>query len=364
MYSAQIKEWFRGFNFTLFFLTLLILTLGLINLYSATSGNTYFYKQLIIISAGIVLCLIIAFLGNPKLLERYSYHFFAIIIIALVLVLITGHAAGGSRRWLQINMWRIQPSELGKLAIAMAIAKFISRDKNIFPYTLRSLVRPAFLSILLFSLIVMQPDLGTAGIIALISISQLAFTKISFKSILTFFLLVGILLPFGWFFGLKGYQKSRIISFASPLKDPKGSGYHSIQSIIAIGSGQTWGKGLGKGTQTHLQFLPERHTDFIFSVLAEEHGFVGGFIACILLLFFLVTCVSVAFQCKGLYPFYLTLGISAMFFWHITINLAMVLGLFPVVGVTLPFFSYGGSSMLTFLIGIGLILNVNKRITY
>ncbi len=351
-------------DFPLLLVTLLLISYGLWNLYSATLGGPLFYKQVYYVAAGLPLCLIIAFFTNMKILERFSYPIYWSIVILLLVVLISGHVAGGSKRWIHLGFFNLQPSELAKIGIAMVIAKFIQKDKNLFPYTLRDLLRPLLLIGMMFGLVVIQPDLGTAGIIGITAFIQILMSRLDKKSVLIALSCFILILPFGWFFGLKDYQKSRVLSFAKPSSDPKGSGYHSIQSMVAIGSGKLTGKGFQKGTQTHLLFLPERHTDFIFSVLSEEQGFVGGVAVLVLFLFFLRPGVTITFNSKDLFSFYLAMGISAIFFIHIAINIAMVLGLFPIVGVTLPFFSYGGSSMFTFLIGVGLLLNISKKVRF
>lgn len=361
--KQRLRQLF-SFDISLLLITIILLAVGLWNLFSATSGNHFFFKQIYFILFGLSLCLGITFFGNSKVWERYAYHIYFVFVLLLLTVLLYGKIAGGSQRWINLGLFHFQPSELAKLAIILAISKYIYKDKNLFPYTLADLFRPMMMVGLLFVLIAVQPDLGTAGVVVLIAASQLAMTKLNRKTVITSALVLLILSPLGWFFGLKDYQKSRVKSFLSPASDLKGVGYHSNQSMIAIGSGKFYGQGFKKGTQTHLQFLPERHTDFIFSVLAEERGFVGSTIVLLLFLLMLISCLVIAFRTKDLFSFYVVTGITAMFFWHILINIAMVIGLFPIVGVTLPSFSYGGSAMIAYLIGIGMVLNLSKRIHY
>jgi rod shape determining protein RodA len=254
----------------------------------------------------------------------------------------------------------LQPSELVKIAVIIALARYYSKDAKTSGYTLRELVRPLMIIMLPVLLIGMQPDLGTAGLVVLIAGSITVFVKIERRS---FIYLIGsgaIMVPLIWFF-LKDYQKQRILTFLNPDRDPLGAGYHIIQSKIAIGSGMLGGKGYLKGTQNALSFLPEEHTDFIFSVLAEEWGFLGSVTLILLFLILIIWGLNVAHACREPFGTILAVGVTAMIFWQALINIGMSMGLLPVVGVPLPFVSYGGSSVLTTAISIGLLLNVSMR---
>jgi rod shape determining protein RodA len=272
-----------------------------------------------------------------------------------------GKTKFGSQRWLYIGGFSLQPSEFAKITFTMTLARFFSENISQKPYNMRDLFLPFIILLITFLPIFFQPDLGTAGIIFLIFISMILFLNIKKKPIFYFiFGFVCLFLPFFWFI-LKDYQKKRISVFFNPELDPLNAGYQVIQSKIAVGSGGFFGKGFKLGTQSQLRFLPEQHTDFVFSVWAEEWGFIGCFFILLLYFFILYRSLSIAHSSKNISGSFLSLGITFMLFWHFIINVCMTLGLFPVVGVTLPFFSYGGSSIITFLIGIGLLLNVNMR---
>lgn len=225
---------------------------------------------------------------------------------------------------------------------------------------MRELFTPFVLAIIPFFLIVKQPDLGTGMIVLLIAGSMTVFVKIERRSLLCIITSCTIAVPLVWFL-LKGYQKRRILTFLDPDRDPLGAGYHVIQSKIAIGSGMISGKGFLKGTQNALAFLPEQHTDFIFSVLAEEWGFIGAFILLCLFLIFIIWGLNIAYRCREPFGTIIAVGVTAMIFWQVFINIAMTMGLMPIVGVTLPFISYGGSSVITTMICVGLLLNISMR---
>jgi rod shape determining protein RodA len=254
----------------------------------------------------------------------------------------------------------IQPSELAKIAVIIILARYYSKHANIGGLNLRELFIPFVLAIIPFILIVKQPDLGTGMIVLLIAGSMTIFVKIERRSLLCIITSCTIVVPLVWFF-LKGYQKQRILTFLDPERDPLGAGYHVIQSKIAIGSGMISGKGFLKGTQNALAFLPEQHTDFIFSVLAEEWGFVGAFLLLCLFLIFIIWGLNIAYRCREPFGTIIAVGVTAMIFWQVFINIAMTMGLMPIVGVTLPFISYGGSSVITTMICVGLLLNISMR---
>jgi rod shape determining protein RodA len=214
-------------------------------------------------------------------------------------------------------------------------------------------------------LIMLQPDLGTALILLLTFGTMMMFLKIQPKTLIVLGICAAITLPAVYQFGLKPYQKQRLVTFIDPMADPKGSGYNSIQSMIAVGSGQIFGKGYKKGTQSQLNFLPEHHTDFIFSVFSEEWGFAGCMLLVACYLVFLMNGLSVAYQSHDKFGILLAIGIITIFFWHIFVNMGMVMGLLPIVGVPLPFLSYGGSSLVTSIIGVAILTNIaNKKFMF
>jgi len=362
MFDRRLIQYF---DWGLMGLAILIGCLGLITLYSAVTAETptpqkvLFFKQFLWFIIGLFV-MVFSFLFNYKILDRWSLPIYFTCIALLAAVLFSGKYVGGSRRWLIVGPVSFQPSELVKIAVILALAHYYSKDAKTRGFTLRELVRPMMIIILPVLLIVMQPDLGTAGLVVLIAGSITVFVKIERRSFAYLITSGAVLVPLIWFF-LKEYQKKRILIFLDPDRDPLGAGYHIIQSKIAIGSGMLTGKGFLQGTQNALSFLPEEHTDFIFSVLAEEWGALGSIILILLFLILILWGLNVAHGCREPFGTILAVGISAMIFWQVFINIGMSMGLFPVVGVPLPFVSYGGSSVLTTAISIGLLLNVSMR---
>jgi rod shape determining protein RodA len=362
MFDRRLIQYF---DWGLMGLAFLIGCVGLVTLYSAVTAETptpqkvLFFKQLLWFCVGMV-AMVATFLFNFKILDRWAQPIYFTCIGLLIAVLIFGKYIGGSRRWLIIGPVSFQPSELVKIGVIIALARYYSRDAKTRGFTLRELFRPLMIIMLPVVLIGMQPDLGTAGLVVLIAGSITVFVKIERRSFAYLTASGAVLVPLIWFF-LKEYQKIRILVFLDPDRDPLGAGYHIIQSKIAIGSGMLSGKGFLQGTQNALSFLPEEHTDFIFSVLAEEWGFMGS-VAVVLLFFILILWgLNVAHGCREPFGTILAVGVTAMIFWQVFINIGMSMGLFPVVGVPLPFVSYGGSSVLTTAIAIGLLLNVSMR---
>ncbi|MEE8553332.1 MAG: rod shape-determining protein RodA [Desulfobacterales bacterium] len=355
----------KYFDWGLLGMTVLLGFLGLVTLYSAvtsaspTPQKIYYFKQLAWYCAGLIV-MVISFLINYKLLDRWANAIYAICILLLICVLLFGKYVGGARRWLILGPLSIQPSELVKIAVIICLARYYSKIANIRGLTLRELLTPLILAAIPIFLIVRQPDLGTAIIVVLIAGSMTVFVKIERRSFLYIIASCTITIPMVWFF-LKGYQKKRILTFLNPELDPLGAGYHIIQSKIAIGSGMISGKGFLKGTQNALSFLPEQHTDFIFSVLAEEMGFVGSVIPLLIFMMLIIWGLNVAYRCRDPFGTILAVGISSMIFWQVFINVGMAMGLMPIVGVPLPFISYGGSSIVAMMICIGLLMNVSMR---
>jgi rod shape determining protein RodA len=362
MFDRRLVQYF---DWGLLGLALMIACIGLATLYSAVTAETpepqkiLFYKQLIWFGVGLI-AMVAAFLFNYKLLDRWAPTVYIICILMLAAVLFMGKYVGGSKRWLIIGPVSIQPSELIKLGVIIILARYFSKDAYTRGFTLRELIRPFILILVPFVLIVKQPDLGTAMLVMLIAGSITLFVKIERKSLITLIVSGAVLVPLVWFV-LKPYQQQRILVFLNPDNDPLRAGYHIIQSKIAIGSGMLTGKGFLKGTQNALSFLPEEHTDFIFSILAEEWGFMGSMVLILLFLILIFWGINVAIACREPFGTILAVGVTAMIFWQVIINIGMAMGLMPVVGVPLPFISYGGSSVLTTAIGIGLLLNVSMR---
>lgn len=356
----------QHFDWGLLFLTGLLGAIGVLNIYSAVTagegtylGNLYI-KQMIWYGGAFGGMLAIISISY-KQLERWAMLIYIVCLLMLVAVLVFGKYVGGSQRWLALGPVSIQPSEMVKIAVIIMLARYYAKLATARGFTLKELGRPLLITTLPFALIVRQPDLGTAMMVALIAASITFFMKIERRSLVTM-IMIGLLgVPPIWSFFLKDYQKQRILTFLSPERDPLGSGYHIIQSKIAIGSGQLTGKGFLHGTQNSLSFLPEQHTDFIFSVIAEEWGFAGGAALLVILMLLIVKGLNIAHRCRDPFGTVLCLGITAMLFWQIFINVGMVMGLMPVVGVPLPLVSYGGSSTLTVMVSISLLMNVSMR---
>jgi len=355
----------QNFDWGLLGVTLLLALFGFLTLYSATatvfdgSHKLIYIKQIIWFCGGFVV-MVMAFMINYKLLDRWADIVYIFCVILLLSVLIFGKFVGGSRRWLVLGPFSIQPSEMAKITIIIVLAKYYSNVASPKGLEFRELIKPLLYTCIPFILIVKQPDLGTALLLAFIAVAMTVFIKIERR---TFCCLLGsgiVCVPLVWFI-LKDYQKKRILTFLNPDRDPLGAGYHIIQSKIAIGSGMTTGKGYLEGTQNVLSFLPEQHTDFIFSVLAEEWGFVGT--TFLLFLFFMLIFwgLKIAHRSKDPFGTMLAFGITSMIFFQVFINIGMVMGLMPVVGVPLPLISYGGSSMITIMLSIGLLINISIR---
>jgi rod shape determining protein RodA len=281
-------------------------------------------------------------------------------LLLLVLVDIIGHSGGGSQRWINLGFFRLQPSEPAKLAIVLVMAKYFQSDEPAKGYLLRDLWVPFAMVAPLIFLTLIQPDLGTAIILGIVFISMVLMGGLRLRSF-AYLVAAGIaFLPIGWQF-LKTYQRNRILTFLDPDRDPLGAGYHVIQSQIAIGSGRLFGKGWLHGTQNRLNFLPEQHTDFIFAVFSEEWGFVGCAVLLLLFVIMIGYCLRVVQRAKDRFGALLVFGMLSIIFWHVTINVSMVTGLMPVVGVPLPMVSYGGSALATMMFAIGVIINVSMR---
>ncbi len=364
MFDRRLIE---NFDWGFLIVILLICFSGLAILYSAVTagydgaGIHYLFKKQGIwmgTGFGIMMASLVIDLRN---FDRLNLLLYSACVGLLISTYLFGDMGGGSRRWLVIGFFRVQPSELMKIALIISLASMYSSSVTQEGLGFRNLIKPAALCLIPFVLIVNQPDLGTGLLLLLIAGTITLFVKVEKKVILT---LAGIgisIIPLVWFVGLKEYQKMRILTFLDPDRDPLGAGYHIIQSKIAIGSGMLTGKGFLQGTQNALSFLPEQHTDFILSVLAEEWGLAGCGILLLLYLILLFWGLNIAYNCRIMFGSILAFGITAMIFWQIFINIGMVMGLMPVVGVPLPLVSYGGSSVVTNMVGFGILLNISMR---
>lgn len=359
-----LKDRFKGIPWRIVLTCYAIIGVGLYNLYSATNASfnpSRFYDQIIFVFLGTLAALFWGVFLDLKNLERLSIIGYIFVCLMLFAVDIFGRSAKGAERWLVLGPIRIQPSEFVKFVIILIVARSFNLMKGFSEFSLLSLWRQIFFVGLPFLLILAQPDLGTASLVLLISGLQVATVKVRGKSLFTVFIITLSLSILAWNFILYDYQKQRVLTFINPMLDPMGSGYHSIQSMIAVGSGGLWGQGFGQGTQAKLNFLPERHTDFAFSVWAEEHGFIGCLILIFLFTILIIQIFQIADKARDSFSSLAVVGVGAFFLFHFIINISMVLGVFPVVGVPLSFVSYGGTHMVTALSCIGIVVAVERK---
>ncbi len=343
---------------------LLLISLGILNLYSAAlnvkvPGMPIYMKQVIWAVAGIA-CMTIFALLDYRLLQRASYPLYILSLILLAITLVFGKAPTGAIRWINVGVFSFQPSELAKIAIILALARYFDIHWRPEGFGLKDLLVPLVLVAMPAALIIKQPDLGTAIVVLLMGFSMIIVARIKPRDFIVLLAGACALLPLFWF-TMKGYQKRRLLSFFNPTADTLGGGYHQLQSKIAVGSGRFWGKGFLKGTQTQLHFLPEQHTDFAFSVWAEEWGFIGSAILLGLFAYLVLTGLEISSHARDRFGMLVAVGVVAVLFWQVMINVGMVTGMLPVVGVPLPFISYGGSSLLTVCMGMGLLLSIGMR---
>lgn len=352
------------FDWAFLAFVLAICAMGVINIYStgfsSAEGNVPLYlKQVQWIALGLIFMMIVFFI-DYRVIIQYAYVIYGITIILLIIVFFIGYTSHGSQRWLGSGFFAFQPSELMKVVIIITLARYFDNHKSGEPYKLKELLIPLLIVMVPFVMILKQPDLGTALMLILIFVSVVFFMGVDKKSLIVVLGAALILLPIAWHF-LKDYQKERLVTFLNPEEDPLGAGYHILQSIIAIGSGEFSGKGFLSGSQTQLKFLPEQQTDFVFSVFAEEWGFIGGIILIVMFMIIILWGLKIALQARDLSGTITTFGVTAFVAWEFFINIGMVLGILPVVGIPLPFFSYGGSAMLSLMVAVGLLINVSAR---
>jgi rod shape determining protein RodA len=345
------------------FLVAAIAAIGVWNLASASRSAhaPVWISQISWMAVGAAVALAIGLVDYRRFM-RAAYLVHGGVLLLLIGVMVKGRTIMGARRWLSVGPFNFQPSELAKIAVILALARWFHMDagKRKDGYGILHLAVPAAITLAPALLILKQPDLGTALIVVAVGATMILFAKVKWQALVV----VGSVVVIGAVFAyphLKPYQKKRVETFLNPEGDVLGAGYHATQSMIAVGSGQGLGKGWGQGTQTLLSFLPEQHTDFIFSVWAEEHGFVGCLLLLALYYALVVSSLNVAGNARDPFGHFVAVGVTAMLFWHAFINMGMVTGLLPVVGVTLPLMSYGGSSVLAVLTGIGLLNNVAMR---
>jgi len=358
------------FDWPLFIVAVTIALLGVVNLYSATSvyqglpgasavAERYITQLYWLLGSGVVGAVLCAF--DYRHMERYAYVVYAVAVFSLVLVFVLGRDVRGAVRWIPFGSFQFQPSEFTKLCLVIALAKFLHDDPKNEGRTLKDLAIPALLTAIPALLILRQPDLGTASIHVFIFLTIAAVTKIRGKSILLFIATSIVAAYIAYHFVLLDYQRARVEVFLNPEADILGRGWHAHHARVAIGNGEFWGNGYLKGMQNQFLFLPDQSTDFPFPVFAEEWGFAGSLVMIGLYLFLCLWAIRIASQARDRFGAVLCVGATAMIFWHAMVNISMTCGLMPVVGVTMPLFSYGGSSISNTMLAIALLMSVSMR---
>jgi rod shape determining protein RodA len=355
-------------DWPLLVIALLLCGIGLLNVYSGTrvhgvAASTPFTKQGLWIALGLAVFFGIYFLSDG-FIEDMTVGYVAVVLLLLVVVLVVGKIRGGAQRWISLGAFNFQPSEFAKIAVALALARYFSGKYQYGGIGLMDTLPAIGMVLVPFLLVALQPDLGTAGVFLFILAGMMVVACVKWRVLGLFAGLGAAVVPGLWFF-MKDYQRQRVLTFLDPERDPLGAGYHVIQSKIAVGSGGVLGKGYLQGTQGALRFLPEKHTDFAFAVFSEEWGFLGSALLLILFLLLVYRLFYLTIRSQDRFASFACGGVAVYFLTHIVINLAMVCGLFPVVGIPLPFVSYGGSSMLTNMLALGMVANLSRsRFTF
>lgn len=356
--SANLKD----FDWAMLFIVLVVCGLGVLQIFSATHDTIWqgaWWKQLAYVVFGVALMWAVASFDYHLLLQK-SYTLYVVSVILLLVVLLFGKTTFGSTRWIQMpGGLRFQVSEFTKLVIILLVARFLT-DLRAEVLEFREMLQLGGLILVPMALVAKEPDLGTALTYVPIFAVGAFLAGLRWKYWVTTALVALVLIPIGYSY-LKPYQKSRIVSFLDPERDPHGDGYQLIQSKIAVGAGGTWGKGVTKGTQTQLRFLPVPHTDFIFSAYAEEHGFIGVIFVLVLYFILLMQVVQSAQTAPDRAGMYICMGVGSLLLFHILVNVGMVVGRMPVTGIPLPLMSYGGSSIWSTFLMLGLVNSVRVR---
>lgn len=359
--SLSFSERFWGISFSYVLLIVILAAIGIVMLYSAANGSwqPWAIRQAMRFGMGLAIMFVMAFM-DVRIFLRYAYLFYFGVLLLLIAVEVGGHVGMGAQRWINLGFIKLQPSELMKIALVLALARYFNSITLQSIESFKGIIPPLLLVIVPVSLVLIQPDLGTA-LMLLFSASAIFFVVGVQLWKFGIVILGGIIsMPIAWHF-LHTYQKNRVLTFLDPERDPLGAGYHIIQSKIALGSGGVFGKGFLNGTQSHLNFLPEKHTDFIFTMLSEEFGMIGAVL--VILINFLIIAYSFVFALRSSSYFgkLMAIGLTTNYFLYVIINIAMVLGLLPVVGIPLPLISYGGTVIISVMTGFGIILAVNTN---
>ncbi|MBV8771403.1 MAG: rod shape-determining protein RodA [Deltaproteobacteria bacterium] len=353
------------FDWTVFTVALALGGVGLLSVLSATWTGSHHAldplvaRQLIWIGIGAAL-MTAAALFDYRALNSYAYPFYAVTLGLLMVVAVAGQSTGGSRRWINLGLLKLEPSELAKLAVVLVLVHYLREEPPRGGWRAHQMLIPAALVALPAVLVLKQPDLGTALILIMITATLVFVSGLNWRTMAVLFLGAVLAAPVAWHY-LKPYQRERLVSFINPQSDPLGAGYHIIQSEIAVGSGGAWGKGIFQGTQARLNFLPEQTTDFIFAVYAEEFGFAGSILLLGLYAVLIARGAWIARHARDRFGALLAIGVSGIIFWQVAINIGMATGMLPVVGITLPLVSYGGSSLIAMMAAAGVLISINMR---
>lgn len=362
--AQTLSEKFANISFSFVLYIVVLALVGVVVLYSAANGSwkPWALNQLIRFVMGFGIMIVLA-LMDIRLFMRYAYTLYFITLVLLIIVEVTGHIGMGAQRWINLGFFKLQPSELMKISLVLALARYFQTTSLQSIRTVRGIIIPLLMALFPAALIIMQPDLGTSLMLLFTTVAIFFAVGVQIWK----FVVVGAgalsIMPIAWHF-LHNYQKNRVLTFLNPERDPLGAGYHIIQSKIALGSGGVFGKGFMNGTQSHLNFLPEKHTDFIFTMLSEEFGLIGGVFIIVLNMLILIYCYLFALRSANYFGKLVAIGLATNYFMYVFINTAMVLGLIPVVGIPLPLISYGGTVMLSVMASFGIILcvNINRNI--
>lgn len=363
--NQTLVQFFKRYDFSFIGSMSAIFLVGVLNLYSSTHTQSHdgldnLYKsQVAWFFISICVAIAISFL-NPKTFERFSYVGYIFTLFLVFLVLLMGKVGMGAQRWLVIGPIRMQPSEFMKLGLVLAMARYFTKVNPERPLGFKELILPGIITMVPTIMVIVQPDLGTGMLLMFIFSMMIFYKRLKWKTIGTLGVIGVLSSVLMYNFALREYQKKRIHTFIDPYEDAKGSGYNAIQSEIAIGSGRLFGKGFKNSSQASLNYLPENHTDFVFAIFNEEHGFFGSVFLIILYLVFFMRLIWLASSVQRFYDSVLIIGVMSIFFWHTFINMAMVSGLLPIVGIPLPLMSYGGSSMMTFGVGVGIATSISN----
>ena len=357
--TPSLKEKFQNISFSFVMMLLVLAAIGVVMLYSAANGSwsPWALNQLIRFGMGLAVMIVLA-LVDVRLFMRYAYLFYFVSLILLIVVEVSGYVGMGAQRWINLGFMKLQPSELMKISLVLALARYFHSSSLQSIETTKGIIVPALMVMFPAFLVMTQPDLGTALMLVFTAGAMFFAVGVQLWKFGMVILCGLISLPIVWNL-LHSYQQNRVLTFLNPERDPLGAGYHIIQAKIALGSGGVFGKGFLKGTQSHLNFLPEKHTDFIFTMLSEEFGMIGAVFVVLLNVLIIAYSFGFALRSTSYFGKLAAIGLATNFFLYVMINISMVLGLIPVVGVPLPLISYGGTVILSVMASFGIIFSVN-----